>query len=111
MNQWEMLVEFAHHAEIDCFLLAGRYTLMEQKALPLLDLCWEKGISIFLGGVYNTGILARGRFPAHGTTISLRLLKFWSACCGSNPSAPRYGVSLQADALQFPLAHAIQVKQ
>src|SRR5258706_3974915 len=63
MNQWPMLVEFAQHADVDCFLLAGRYTLLEQTSLPLLKLCQDKGIVLFLGGVYNTGILATGAVP------------------------------------------------
>lgn len=60
MNQWQMEWAFAQEADVDCFLLAGRYTLLEQTALPFLDWCRENQVSIFLGGVYNSGILATG---------------------------------------------------
>jgi len=105
MNQWPMLVEFAQHADVDCFLLAGRYTLLEQKAMPLLDLCLEKGIALFLGGVYNTGILATGAVPGARYQyteapphIMERVIRLESICA-------RHGVSLQAAALQLPPAH------
>jgi len=59
MNQWEMLADFAKRADFDMFLLAGRYTLLDQSALPeLLPICEEKGIAIVNGGVYNSGILS-----------------------------------------------------
>ncbi len=60
MNQWEMLKRFAEHADFDCFLLAGRYSLLEQESLAFLSLCERKQISVFLGGIYNGGILATG---------------------------------------------------
>jgi len=59
MNQCEMLTRFAHDVEMDCFLLAGRYTLIDHSAVSeLLPVCQEKGISIILGGPFNSGILA-----------------------------------------------------
>ena len=60
MNQWEMVWEFAKKIDVNCFLLAGRYTLLEQTSLDFLDWCTENDVSIFLGGVYNSGILATG---------------------------------------------------
>jgi D-threo-aldose 1-dehydrogenase len=63
MNQWQMLVDFANAGEFDCFMLAGRYTLLEQTALGFMDRCAEKGISVLAAGVYNTGILATGARP------------------------------------------------
>ncbi len=60
MNQWEMEWEFARKIDVNCFLLAGRYTLLEQTALNFLDWCTVNDVSIFLGGVYNSGILATG---------------------------------------------------
>ena len=59
MNQWEMLRQFAKDADFDCFLVAGRYTLLDHSALhELMPLCLEKDISLILGGPYNSGILA-----------------------------------------------------
>ena len=105
MNQWPMLAEFAQHADVDCFLLAGRYTLLEQTSLPLLKLCQEKGIALFLGGVYNSGILATGAVPgarfqyaAAPSEIMQKVSRLQAVCA-------RHGVTLQNAALQFPLAN------
>ena len=105
MNQSEMLAEFARNGNFDCFLLAGRYTLLEQGALTeLLPLCTERNISIIIGGVYNSGILAN---PVAGTKFNYqdaapahigRAVELERVCL-------RHGVPLKAAALQFPLAH------
>jgi D-threo-aldose 1-dehydrogenase len=105
MNQWQALAEFAQHADADCFLLAGRYTLLEQTSLPLLELCQKKGIPLFLGGVYNSGILATGAVPgaryqyAVAPPAIMQKVSQLAAVCA------RHGVSLQHAALQFPLAN------
>src|SRR5216684_4362764 len=66
MNQAEMLTRFAREADFDCFLLAGRYTLLDQVALvELLPECVKRGIAIIAGGVYNSGILADPKPGAH----------------------------------------------
>jgi len=66
MNQAEMLTRFAKEADFDCFLLAGRYTLLDQVALKeLLPTCLERGVAIIAGGVFNSGILADPRPGAH----------------------------------------------
>ena len=58
MNQNEMLIEFAKEGCFDVFLLAGRYTLIDQTSLDeLIPICEENGISLVLGGVFNSGIL------------------------------------------------------
>lgn len=105
MNQWEMMVEFAREGDFDVFLLAGRYTLLEQEALwEFLPLCARKGIGVVIGGVYNSGLLANPRpgahynyaeVPAHVLERALRL----QAVCH------RHGVPLKAAAIQFPLGH------
>jgi D-threo-aldose 1-dehydrogenase len=105
MNQWQALAEFAQHADVDCLLLAGRYTLLEQTSLSFLKLCRQKGIALFLGGVYNSGILATGAVPgarfqyaAAPPAIMEKVSKLEAACA-------RHGVTLQHAALQFPLAN------
>jgi D-threo-aldose 1-dehydrogenase len=105
MNQWQMLEEFARNADFDCFLLAGRYTLLEQQSLGFLDLCLGKGIYIFLGGIFNTGILATGAVPdarydyrKAPKEILERVAKIEAVCT-------RHQVPLRSAALQFPLAH------
>ncbi len=106
MNQAEMLERFAREADFDCFLLAGRYTLLDQIALQqLLPLCLEKGISIVIGGAYNSGILATGaREGAHYNyapappEILEKTRRLEEICL-------RHGVPLKAAALQFPFGH------
>ncbi|MYA61050.1 MAG: aldo/keto reductase, partial [Dehalococcoidia bacterium] len=64
MNQWEMPARFAREGDFDCFLLAGRYTLLDHSGLEeLLPLCEEKSVSIILGGPYNSGVLASDLGP------------------------------------------------
>jgi D-threo-aldose 1-dehydrogenase len=105
MNQTEMLVRFAREAHFDCFLLAGRYTLLDQAGLKeLLPICLERGISIIAGGVFNSGILADPRpgAPYNYSPASPELVQRaqrMKAICERN------GVSLTAAAVQFPLQH------
>jgi len=106
MNQAEMLVRFARDGDFDCFLLAGRYTLIDQVGLKdLLPLCVKKCISIIIGGPFNSGILATGARPGAKfnyqeapTYLLDRVHQLESVCM-------RYSVPLRAAALQFPLAH------
>jgi D-threo-aldose 1-dehydrogenase len=105
MNQAEMLIRFAREGDFDCFLLAGRYTLLEQGALhELLPLCLERGIAIIAGGVYNSGILADPKPGAHydyraAPAALLERAQRLRAVCA------RHGVALKAAAVQFPLGH------
>jgi D-threo-aldose 1-dehydrogenase len=105
MNQWQMLAEFAQHADVDCFLLAGRYTLLEQTSLPLLELCQKKGIALFLGGVYNSGILATGAVPGARYQYAVAPPEIMQKVSRLEAVCARHGASLQNAALQFPLAN------
>ncbi|MYD53945.1 MAG: aldo/keto reductase [Chloroflexi bacterium] len=106
MNQWEMELRFARELPLDCFLLAGRYTLLEQGALTeFLPHCQANGISVIAGGPYNSGILASDlsdsvsynyRAAPAGMLDRARAIK---AVCD------RHDVPLKAAALQFILAH------
>ncbi|HWC09435.1 MAG TPA: aldo/keto reductase [Solirubrobacterales bacterium] len=59
MNQAEMLARFVRETDLDCLLLAGRYSLLDQGAAEeLFPACQARGVSVVLGGVYNGGILA-----------------------------------------------------
>jgi hypothetical protein len=72
LNETEMCLRFARAGDFDCMLLAGRYTLLEQ-AGPLaefLPYCQERGMSVIIGGPYNSGILAGPR--AGGRALRLR---------------------------------------
>lgn len=106
LNEWEACQEFAEAGDFDCFLLAGRYTLLDQTSLDsFLPLCEQRGIGIILGGPYNSGILATG--PVEGAlydyapaspAILERTRAIESICL-------RHAVPLRAAALQFPLSH------
>ena len=105
MNQAEMLVKFAKQADFDCFLLAGRYTLLDQVGLEeLLPLCLDRDIAIIAGGVYNSGILADPRPGTHYNyaTASGELVDHAQRL---NAVCARHGVPLKAAAIQFPLGH------
>jgi D-threo-aldose 1-dehydrogenase len=105
MNQAEMLVRFAEAARFDCFLLAGRYTLLDSSgAAELLPLCAERQIGVLIGGVFNSGILAD---PSPGSRYDYgaapaEVLERAQAIAGV---CERHGVSLKAAALQFPFGH------
>ena len=106
MNQWEMELQFAREGHCDCFLLAGRYTLLDQTALPeFLPYCLEHHISVMAGGPYNSGILAVG--PRAGATFNYRAAspEMMHKAQSINAVCERYQVPLKAAALQFILAH------
>jgi D-threo-aldose 1-dehydrogenase len=105
VNQCELPARFARAADFDCFLVAGRYTLLDQGALrELFPLCLERGIAVVLGGVYNGGILADPRpgamfdySPAPASIVE-RAQRLDAVC-------RRHGAPLKAAALQFAGAH------
>jgi D-threo-aldose 1-dehydrogenase len=106
VNEWQACQRFAEAGEFDCFLLAGRYTLLEQEALQsFLPLCERRQISVIIGGPYNTGILATGAVsgatynyrPAPEDVLA-RVRRIEDVC-------RRHGVALASAALQFPLHH------
>ena len=107
LNETEMSLRFAREADIDCILLAGRYTLLEQGALAeLLPICEQKGIAVVLGGPFNSGVLATGlssdaRYDYGDVpdAIADRVTAITAIC-------RKHNVDLRAAALQFPLAHS-----
>lgn len=107
MNQSEMLAEFARNGVFDCFLLAGRYTLLEQGALrELFPLCQQRNISIIAAGVYNSGILADPRANAkfNYTDAAPELIE---RALGIEAICAAHGVPLKAAAMQFAAAHPV----
>ena len=108
VNEWEICVELLAVCELDCILLAGRYTLLEQPALEhLLPLCEQRRVSIICGGPFNSGILAAGsraganshyNYAAPPVAVVARVSRLEALCA-------EFDVPLRAAALQFPLAH------
>ena len=106
MNQAEMLARFAQAADFDCFLLAGRYTLLDQIGLKeLLPRCVERRISIIVGGPYNSGILAIGAKPGATYNYVPATPEMMDKTARIEAICERHGVPLRAAALQFPLGH------
>jgi D-threo-aldose 1-dehydrogenase len=105
MNQSALLTRFVREADVDCVLLAGRYTLLDQSALDdLLPLCKETGVAVFAAGVFNSGVLADPRPGAHfdyapAAAALIERARELAAICA------RYDVPLTAAALQFPARH------
>jgi len=109
VNGVDICMQVLDVAEPDVILLAGRYTLADQQALPsLLPRCVERGVAVVLGGPFNSGILATGASPARAEPMFdyrpapddvRRRVAAIEGVCGA------HGVPLQAAALQFPRAH------
>lgn len=105
MNQSAMLTEFARTGLFDCFLLAGRYSLLDQSALAdLLPECERRGISVIVGGVFNSGVLAD---PRPGAAYDYRPAppEVLARAQAMARVCDRYAVPLRAAALQFPFGH------
>jgi D-threo-aldose 1-dehydrogenase len=108
MNQSAMPARFVREAGepgFDCFMLAGRYTLLDQSGLDdLLPLCAERGIGVMAAGVYNSGLLGNPSPRSHydyatpPEPLLERALAIKDLC-------ERHGVPLRAAAIQFPLGH------
>jgi D-threo-aldose 1-dehydrogenase len=106
VNEWQVCQMMMQRGDFDMFLLAGRYTLLEQEALnEFLPACEKRGIGIILGGPYNSGILATGAKPGAfynyeraPKEVLARVAKIEAIC-------KRHKVKLVEAALRFPLLH------
>lgn len=106
LNDWEACQAFAEAGDFDCFLLAGRYTLLEQASLEsFLPLCEKRGIGIVLGGPYNSGILASGAVPGAWFNYEPATAEVLEKVSTIERICAAHGVPLKAAALQFPLHH------
>jgi len=105
-NSAEAAQECVEAADLDLLMLAGRYTLLEQPDVPLLERCLERRTGVVSVGAYNSGLLARPDVPedAHynydqAPTEVLERARALAAVCRD------FGVELPTAALQFPLRH------
>ena len=108
VNEYQVCEQALEHGDWDCFLLAGRYTLLEQESLAsFMPKCEQRNCSIVIGGAYNSGILATGTRgggtlhydygpPSPAVVDKVRQLE--NLC-------DQHGIPLAAAAVQFPLAH------
>ena len=112
VNMVEVCLDVLKETELDCILLAGRYTLVDQSGFAeLLPICEKRGMRIAIGGVFNSGILATGVRDAEKKGDKL-LFNYDSAPAewvervrAIEVVCDEFNVPLRAAALQFPLAH------
>lgn len=105
MNNSAPLAELVRSCDLDLVLLAGRYTLLDQSSLAdLMPACEDRGVSVVIGGVFNSGVLVDPMpgasfdyVPARSEVVA-RAVAIRTIC-------DKYDVPLAAAALQFPLAH------
>jgi D-threo-aldose 1-dehydrogenase len=106
VNEWQICEKLAKTGDFDLFLLAGRYTLLEQESLAsFLPLCEARGIGIVLGGPFNSGILATGPKPGAFYNYDPAPPEILERVTRIEAICRTHGVPLPAAALQFPLAH------
>lgn len=102
VNEWQVLMDAFALGDWDVFLLAGRYTLLEQTSLtPFMTTCIARKASVVVGGPFNSGILVGGdkfNYAKAPAEVVARVRAIETVC-------EEYGVPLPAAALQFPLTH------
>jgi D-threo-aldose 1-dehydrogenase len=102
VNEVEVCITTLQHIPLDVILLAGRYTLLDQSALPeLLPRCARDGIAVIAGGPFNSGVLAGAAHYDYGAVppaIAARVARLRAVCTA-------HDVPLAAAALHFPLLH------
>ena len=95
---------FLERADLDCMLVAGRYTLLDRSAAELIDACARRGVAYLAAGVFNSGVLARpqaGAWYDYGPATDETLER--AAAMGS--FCKHHGVALRAAAVNFPLTN------
>ncbi|MDD9908784.1 MAG: aldo/keto reductase [Ahrensia sp.] len=106
INEWQAAQILLENCDMDLFLLAGRYTLLEQEALnSFLPLCEERGVGIVLGGPYNSGILASGPVPGAYYNYEPAPQEILDRVARIEAVCQSHGVALIEAALRFPLFH------
>lgn len=106
VNDWNILLSFAADGDFDCFMLAGRYTLLDHTSLhTFMPDCQRRGISVLMAAPFNSGILATGAragatyfYAEAAPEVMMRTRRIETI-------GARHGVAIGAAALQFPLAH------
>lgn len=110
VNEWEVCQQLTQRGDYDIFLLAGRYTLLEQEALDsFLPLAQARGIGIVIGGPYNSGILATGPRPGAWYNYDPAPQDVLDKVGRIQAVCEAHGVRLVDAAFQFPLLHPCTV--
>jgi D-threo-aldose 1-dehydrogenase len=106
MNRVAPLLRIVAEADVDAVMVAGRWTLIDRSALPLLDACADRDVSVVAAAPFNSGLLARP-WPPDGAHYDygpapeaiLRHARDLARTC------ERHGTTLPHAAIQFPLRH------
>jgi D-threo-aldose 1-dehydrogenase len=108
VNEVPVCLDVMRNADIDCILMAGRYTLLDRSAVAeLLPFCRQKGTSLVVGGVFNSGILATGPVPGSHFDYMPANDDVLAKVGAMEAIAKKHGVPLAAPALQFPLRNPL----
>lgn len=106
MNQWELPKRFAEDTDIDAVMVAGRFTLAEQTAAPLLDSCLRHSVGVIAAAPFNSGLLSRNAVSDQATynyekapTELIEHARELSRVCAA------HGVDLADAAVCYPLHH------
>ncbi|EDQ35702.2 putative oxidoreductase [Hoeflea phototrophica DFL-43] len=106
VNEWQPCQWMTERGDFDLFLLAGRYTLLEQEALEsFLPLARERGIGIIIGGPYNSGVLATGPKPGAFYNYDPAPQHILDQVARIEAVCNRHKVRMVDAAFQFPLSH------
>lgn len=106
VNEIPVCLDVLREADLDCILLAGRYTLLDRSAVAeLLPICETKGTSLVVGGVFNSGILATGPIEGAHFDYMPATADIAGKVGAMMEIAKSRGLPLAAPALQFPLEH------
>lgn len=109
VNEWQPCQWVLDRGDVDIFLLAGRYTLLEQESLGFMNAAHARGVGVVIGGPYNSGVLATG--PRPGAFYNYNPAPGWvldragqlQAACAA------HGVRMLDAAFRFPLLHPATV--
>jgi D-threo-aldose 1-dehydrogenase len=106
VNEWLVCDQVMNHFDVDVFLLAGRFTLLEQSPLDtFLPRCSKEGVSVVIGGPYNSGLLANSE--RRRATYDYKPVDDvrWEKAQAIRRVCDAHGVDIRAAALQYPLRH------
>lgn len=106
MNHWQPLLRIVTEADVDTIMIAGRWTLLDRSAEPLLDVCADRGVAVLSAAPFNSGLLAHTWPPDDATHDYLPApAKLLARARAYAEICQRHGGQLPAAALQFPLRH------
>lgn len=106
VNDAAVCARVASRVDLDCVMLAGRYSLLEQPALDeFLPIAQQRGIGVMLGGVFNSGILATGAIPGAKYDYREAPKSILDRVARIERLCREHGVALPHAAIQFALAH------